>query len=97
MTRTVTLKQIGWTIRGQAFVTTWYGRQGIADMKPTFVPLGKLTRDKVHCSINDGGFGAQSIDRADVEVYRTYENHYHEFGRVLEVENPDHKLTKRGI
>ena len=69
----ITLKQIGWIIKGTAYLNLWGGGQGSIEMERKVVPLGQLTRAKLLGAVNDNGFGCESIFKAEIDVYELYE------------------------
>ena len=71
MVRTITLKQIGYTITGEATLNLWGGGEGVIPMKPVIIP--ELETVRVLEAINDNGFGCESFAGARVDIYRTYE------------------------
>ena len=71
MVRTITLRQIGYTIRGEATLNLWGGGEGVIPMKPVIIP--ELETGRVLGAINDNGFGCESFAGARVDIYRTYE------------------------
>lgn len=71
MVRTITLRQIGYTIKGEATLNLWGGGEGVIPMKPVVIP--ELDTGRVLGAINDNGFGCESFDGAKVDIYRTYE------------------------
>lgn len=95
--KTKTLKQKGWIVAGTAVLHLWGGGTGEIQMNETFVPLGQMSKDNLMRCINDGRFGCMQILSAYVEIYDAYENGYREFNRFLNIDNPDPKLTCRGI
>lgn len=62
----------GYVIEGEAMLNLWGGGQGTVDMKCWFIPKDKWCRATLLEGINDGGFGCQSIEWADVWIYKTY-------------------------
>jgi len=103
MAKSITLEQTGWEVSGEVYVTLWGSGGGVIHMTPSFVPLGQLTRDNIHRSINDGRFGVQSIDRADVEISEVYGNpSFREscvvsYRATLDVRHPNPDMVCRGI
>ena len=79
----VTLKQTGYTIQGESVVNAWGGGQGIMQMDENFIPLDSLTVNALLGCVNDGRFGVESIESADLDVYMQYENGYKEFDRTI--------------
>jgi len=103
--KTKTVKQIGIVVEGYVQVSLWGGGEGGLDMKPQFLPIEKATKDNILRSVNDGGFGVQSIDAAEIEIYDKYEGGLLEYNRTISVSNPIHnqlfngwaELAKQGI
>lgn len=97
--KTKTLKQIGYTVGGFATITTWDDRSGTIEMTRSFIPLGRMTKTKLLNSVNDGGFGAKSIDRAEINIYDQYEIGFREYNRTINVKHPIHTrlFGKKGI
>jgi len=71
--KTITLKLIGYRVMGTAIINFWGGGQGAADMTPTFIPVNKFSEETVLKSVNDGQFGCESIERAEIEIFEKYE------------------------
>ena len=97
MPKTVTLRQRGWIVTGLAQIHFWMGGQGEIVMDEQFVPLGQMTRDNLHRCINDGRFGCESVESAELHIFDAFENGYREFNRTLVVSQPDSSLVCRGI
>ena len=95
--KVVTLKQTGWHVTGEAVISLWGGGQGTITITPTFVPLGKMTKDNLHRCINDGRFGCRGIDQAVMEVSTQFEGGYREYDRTIYVDSPNPQLVCRGI
>src|SRR5690606_4512895 len=83
----ITLKQLGYLIRGKAVINFWGGGQGIVAMSETVIPLGKLTKQTLLASVNDGGFGCESIKGAEIEIYDFYEDRFSKFNRSIIVDS----------
>ena len=100
----ITLKQIGWQISGVANINLWGGGSGEIDMKSSFIRLRELTYSKFLSCINDGGFGCESINDAEVCVEEVYSNgngrdtYLHFIKWITVIMNKDrNKLANRGI
>lgn len=76
--RVAKLNQIGWYFDGEAVINFWGGGQGSVYMTP-WTLLDKFSEEEMMKGINDGQFGCESIESADVSIYRLYENRYKEF------------------
>jgi len=81
----VTLQQTGYYIEGQVNIILWTGDIGELYMDPMVVPLGNMTKENLMKCINDGQYGAQFIDKAELAIYDYYENNYKEFNRYIDV------------
>ena len=97
MPKTVTLEQTGWKVEGLALINLWGGGQGEIPIKPSTIPLGKLTKESLHRAINDGGFGCESIQSATLYVGEIYQGGYVQNWRRVYIDNPRHDLVKRGV
>lgn len=99
--KTITLEQIGWHIAGEATINPWGGGQGPIEMDSSFIPLGTLTKDRIHMAINDGRFGCESIEGAWVAIYEVYQHRSGKTFKIhrttLEITNPNPELVCRGI
>ena len=73
----VTLNQVGYVVGGEALLNLWGGGQGTIEMNET--TIDNLTIENILKSINDGGFGCESIEEADVIIYTLYEHGYTEY------------------
>ena len=72
--KTMTVELIGYEVTGWAQVSLWGGGTGEITMDKTFLPEKHFSKDNVLRCVNDGGFGVESIDFADVIVEEVYEN-----------------------
>lgn len=81
--KTRVLKQIGYRITGEALLNLWGGGQGYIKMNRTDIPFNKFNKTNLLKSINDGGFGCESIEEAEILIYDLYENNYTELSRHL--------------
>uniref|UniRef100_A0A6M3LNS6 Uncharacterized protein n=1 Tax=viral metagenome TaxID=1070528 RepID=A0A6M3LNS6_9ZZZZ len=97
--RKVTLKQIGYTIKGISTLCLWDGSEGIIQMNKEFIPIDNLSHTNLLKCINDGGFGCEEIKEATLDIYDLFENEYKEFNRIIKVKGMPHrqKLFNRGI
>jgi len=85
MPRKVTLKQVGYLVEGIAIINMWGGGRGFVDMDKRKLPLGKMCKSNLLSCINDGRFGCESFEGADIMVSDLYENGYSEFNRTFYV------------
>jgi len=69
------IKQIGISVEGEALINLWGGGQGTISMDRTFLPLDKATKTNILRCVNDGGFGCESIESAEIDIYDVYEHH----------------------
>lgn len=84
----VTLKQIGYRFAGTAMLNLWGGSQGAIDMK-LWTTQGEFDRKKMIEGINDGEFGCESIEFAEVFVEKLFENGYTEHDTMIIVEKQE--------
>ena len=77
MQREITLKQIGYRVKGEAELNLWGGGPGSIVMRPT--DIDELTTENVIRSINDNGFGCESFAGAEVDIYVLYERGVEEY------------------
>jgi len=95
---TITLKKIGITIAGKVTITFWGGGEGEIEMIRTFIPNDKISKENILRCVNDGEFGCESIDEAEIDIYDTYEHNVLLFNRTIITNNPIyHRLYCRGI
>ena len=70
------LNRIGYYITGEATLNLWDGGTGTINIEPTILKTNKVpTKEdilKAH-AINDNGFGCESIDEANIDIYEMYE------------------------
>jgi hypothetical protein len=96
----VTLKHKGFVFGGKAWLTLWGGGTGTIEMTEWTSNSTTLNQSDILRGINDGQFGCQSIDKAEVEVYELYENGYREHLKTVTIKNtsghqmPDGRGTK---
>ena len=84
--REVTLKQTGYMVGGDTVINLWGGGQGKVTIDETFIPLDKLSKENLLRCINDGRFGCESFDNADLYIDDMFENGYREFNRIILVD-----------
>ena len=77
MQREITLKQVGYVVKGEAELNLWGGGTGSIPMEP--VTIDELTTENVIRSINDNGFGCESYASAEVDIYILYERGVEEY------------------
>lgn len=82
------LEHRGYELRGRALLNLWGGGQGEIEMSPVFIPDHKLTHTNVKRSINDNGFGCQSVESAIIEIYDVYGSppYYTQYNRTIELD-----------
>lgn len=94
----IELKQTGYYVSGRSWINLWGGGEGEIEMDGTFIPLDKFSKDNLCSCINDGQFGCESIESADVDVYVQYENGFRVFDRTIFVTSRHHlRFACRGI
>jgi len=73
----ITLEATSFEVTGTVELNLWGGGQGTIDMTPVRVPLNTyIDKGSVAQYINDGGFGCESIDYANVHVSIVYGEQY---------------------
>ena len=90
--RDVNLNQIGYRIQGVAYLNLWGSGQGSIDMQDVDI-LAPITKEKLLGCINDGGFGCESIDSVELDIFDLFENGYVEFNRGIDYDNA--KMIKK--
>lgn len=85
-----TINQTGIVVKGTATLNLWGGGQGDIQMDETYLPNDKITPKNILRCVNDGGFGCQSIESADIEIYIKYDNGCTEYDRSIYVDHPIH-------
>lgn len=94
----INLKLVGYKVDGIALINLWDGTQGRIDMTSHAIMQQKApTKKQVTGKINDGGFGCESIEEADVDVYAVYGNGYEEYINTFHFDKKDCKNAFRGI
>lgn len=94
----INLKLVGYKVAGETLINLWDGTQGTVDMTPHVIKQQKTpTKKQITGKINDGGYGCESIEEADVNVYAVYGSGYEEFINTYHFDKKDCKGAKRGI
>lgn len=91
ITKTKTVHLTGIEIRGEAVLNLWGGGQGSIEIEPYFLPLQHATKDNILRCVNDNGFGCESIEQADIDIYSVYSDRATSFERTLVANSPVHK------
>ena len=86
MKKKITLEQVGFAIYGQASINLWGGGLGTIDMDRRFIPYEKMSRQALLDTINDGGFGCESIDSADIDIYIVFEGGFEQYDRCMAID-----------
>ena len=69
----VEANHIGYEIYVDIRVTLWGGGTGKLHVKKIFIPYGEFTKERFLKSIHDDGFGCESIDAFNAEIFNVYE------------------------
>jgi hypothetical protein len=87
----ISLDHWGYELRGEALLNLWGGGQGTIEMSPVRIPDHELTHTNIKRSINDNGFGCESVESATIVIYDVYgygpAPHYKEYNRTIELNN----------
>lgn len=67
------LRQKGIAIGGDMVVTTWNGEDVEVRMNLRYLPMDKISKDNIIKACNDGGFGAEAIRNARIDVFIWYD------------------------
>jgi len=75
--KTITLNLVGYIVEGEAAITDWYDNDGSVKMNKFEIPLEGISsieelNTKIKENLNDGGFGAQILKGAYVQVFGKY-------------------------
>ena len=91
----ITLKHIGYHCQGIAMLNFWGGGQAPYHMDK----WRTQTKDRktIAEGVNDGRFGCESIESADVLVYDLYEDNYTVFSHKETFTKDELTEAKRGI
>jgi len=103
--KTKTINQIGIVIGGESVISLWGGGEGTIKMDETFIPNDKISKQNILRCVNDGGFGCESIDSSDIDIYIKFDNGCREYDRTIYVNHPLHtqfflgwmELNEQGI
>uniref|UniRef100_A0A6M3L7R5 Uncharacterized protein n=1 Tax=viral metagenome TaxID=1070528 RepID=A0A6M3L7R5_9ZZZZ len=69
--KTLTLKKVGYVVKGMADLKPWGGGNACIEMTPFKI---KRISDKILMdNINDAGFGVENINGAICDIYEDYE------------------------
>jgi hypothetical protein len=71
--KSITLQFSNYVITGIAYITLWGGEKGFIEMKSYNVD--DLTDDFIKKGANDNGYGCQSIDKIEIDIYENYEGY----------------------
>ena len=93
------IKQTGITIQGVVLINFWGGGQGEVIMDERYIPNEKISKENILRCINDGQFGCESIESAEIDILINYELGFAmEYDRTIVVKNPAYrKFYCRGI
>ena len=80
---TRTLYLTGFEIRGYATINMWGGGQGNIRMDAKRLKLKEFSKNNILGCINDGQFGCESIECAEIEIYKVFNNSYVEWCKDL--------------
>jgi len=84
--RKITLEQIGYMVDGEAMINLWGGGSGTIEMDKSRIPLRRMSKDNLLRCVNDGQFGCESFQWADVSIYDLFEGGYKEYNRTIHIE-----------
>lgn len=88
--KTKTITQTGIIVSGEALINLWGGGKGTISMEPYFLPIDKITPKNILKCVNDGGFGCEGIEKAEIDIYIKYDNGSKEYDRTIYADNPIH-------
>jgi len=89
MKKKMEINQTGFIIAGNAVLNLWGGGKGSILMNQKFLPYEKCTPKNILRCVNDGGFGCESIESAEIEIDIMYDNGSVEYERTIIA---DHKI-----
>ena len=72
--RSKTIYMVGVRILGTSLLNLWGGGQGSIEMDARDLNLKFATKDNILRCVNDGGFGCEGIERAELDIYAIYDN-----------------------
>ena len=68
---TLTLKKVGYVIKGISDLTSWGGGNACIEMNP--FKVSNIREKTLLKNLNDNGFGVQSINGAICDIYEDFE------------------------
>lgn len=84
-----TITKTGIQIKGTAIINLWGGGKYRITMNESYIPNVNISKENILRCINDGQFGCESIESADVCIYDVYDHGFaEEFNRIIPVNNP---------
>ncbi len=96
-----TFTQTGFRIEGEVLINCWGGGQGLVVMDPTFIPIDTpITKSLLLSCINDGQFGCESIESAELTIYDDFGKGINTYNRNIDIPSfrPEyHQYFHRGI
>lgn len=85
----------GYEVRGESIINLWGGGQGVMEMINTFIPIDmSITKEKILGCVNDGGFGCESIESAELDIYTCYNDGARLFNRSIFVDGNKQNYQK---
>lgn len=60
-----------YVVKGILYLTDWYNHDGYIEMKPYHIE--EPSTEQIVWNSNDSGFGAQSFNAVEVDIYKNYE------------------------
>jgi hypothetical protein len=97
----ISLDHRGYELRGTALLNLWGGGQGEIEMNHVFIPDHDLSHTNIKRSINDSGFGCESVESATIDIYDVYgygpTPHYKKYNRTIEVNSLQCQEAFKGI
>ncbi len=97
MTKSITLKHIGYRFEGEALLNLWDRSQGQGEITMDSWEGQSLEKSEVVKGVNDAGNGCESIESCIVGVFDLYENDYTELKKTIKFSAEELKEAKRGI
>jgi len=92
---TITLKRIGFRCEGTAKLNLWGGGQGCIEMDSWDTTKG--SRKEIAKGVNDGQFGCEFIESAEVMIYTLYENNVTIYEDTITFSAEELEEAKKGI
>lgn len=75
---------------GTALINCWGGGQVLVSITPSKFPLEKCSKTRMLNAVNDGQFGCESIEEAEIDVFSVWSNGGKEFERTIIINHPIH-------